>query len=352
MAEACGIGDHRGVIGTEDEGGSGEGGTCFGTDLHESGADSGIGGDTACDNDVLGLSLLNGGLGFAGEECRYGVLERGGDVGGVGLRVFGEVFADGGFEAGEGESQRIVGFGVREGDGFGITGGGEFFDGRACRMGEAQKFADLVEAFADGVIGSRAEGVVVARLGDVDELGVAAGDQEQQVGLLVLKEGFGEGGGILGQQRRESVAFDMVGGQERFTQAHGHGFGKSGADHQCGGEAGADGGGDGVDVGPLQAAGVQGVLGEGGEALEVRAGGDFGHDTAVGGVFGDLGIDMLGENTARGNVHDGRGGFVAGGFDRKDAHGRVIGVNGIGVKGWCVWDLPLRLVDFGHQRVR
>lgn len=101
MAEAGGVGNHDGVVGAEIERRGGEGGAVLEAGLLEHGADELVGGDTASGNDLFCLGLLDGLGGFMNKNFGGGVLEAGGDVGKVGLRVFGQIFADGSFEAGK-----------------------------------------------------------------------------------------------------------------------------------------------------------------------------------------------------------------------------------------------------------
>jgi hypothetical protein len=60
------------------------------------------------------------------------------------------------------------------------------------------------------------------------------------------------------------------------------------------------------------------------EHLDMGAGGDLGHDAAIGRVLGDLAHRPVGENLARAvrcrMLDDGGGGFVAGGLDSQNAH--------------------------------
>lgn len=98
-------------------------------------------------------------------------------------------------------------------------------------MGEAQQFADFVETFAGGVIQRGAQQFVLADGVHHDQLGVAAADEEEEVGEL--QRGVGEVGG-------EGVAFDVVGCEEGNVEAHGHGFGEGAAHEEGCGEAWAD----------------------------------------------------------------------------------------------------------------
>ena len=50
------------------------------------------------------------------------------------------------------------------------------------------------------------------------------------------------------------------------------------------------------------------------------AAGEFWDDALEGGVFFVLGVENVGEDFARGNIYDGGGGFIAGGFECEDEH--------------------------------
>ena len=69
----------------------------------------------------------------------------------------------------------------------GIAEFGSLGDSRAARVGEAEDFGDFIEGFADGVILGLPDEVVVAVGAEVDELGVAAGDDEGEEGEIGLR---------------------------------------------------------------------------------------------------------------------------------------------------------------------
>ncbi len=80
-------------------------------------------------------------------------------------------------------------------------------DERAAGIAEAEHFRDLVEGFADRIIDRRAEPAIIADAFDGDELGMAAGDEQQQIGK----------GKIVGEPRRQRMAFEMIDGDEGFA---------------------------------------------------------------------------------------------------------------------------------------
>ena len=121
------------------------------------------------------------------------------------------------------------------------------------------------------------------------------------------------------------MGLEVVDGVERFVVEDGESAGGEGADEEAAEEAGGVGDGEGVDFGPVVLAGggfeagaSEGLVDDGEDGFEVRAGGDFWDDAAVGFEDVDLGDDDVCEQLVV--VHDGGGGFVAGGFDGEDVH--------------------------------
>ncbi len=116
------------------------------------------------------------------------------------------------------------------------------------------------------------------------------------------------------------MAFEVVDGDEGKVVGKGEGFGVGDADEKRSGEAGAGGDGDGVEVGEGQAGFGEGGADDGNDGAEMLAAGQLGNDAAVAGVGGDLRGDD-GRESARAALDNGRGGFVAGGFDAEDEAG-------------------------------
>lgn len=84
---------------------------------------------------------------------------------------------DGGLEAGEGKIEVVnLGMGKRVFSRVTIESG--LSDGRAARVGKAEDLGDFVEAFTDGVVAGGADDVELVMGRHVDDLGVAAGDDE------------------------------------------------------------------------------------------------------------------------------------------------------------------------------
>ena len=111
---------------------------------------------------------------------------------------------------------------------------------------------------------------------------------------------------------------EVVDGVERHTPGRGVGLGSSHAHHQGAGQAGSDGGGD--DIRPVDTGGRQRPTHGGAQCLQVCAGGDLGHHTAVPGVLVDTGGHLVGQQCdgAVGvEAGDADSGFVTGAFDRQ-----------------------------------
>ena len=106
----------------------------------------------------------------------------------------------------------------------------------------------------------------------------------------------------------------MVDGVEGFIVKEGEGASGKSTDEEGAGEAGAVGDGDGVEVLDFEFGVLEGFVDDGEDGFDVGAGGDFGDDSAVGGVDVDLGDDDVAEDFCA-VFYDGGGGFVAGGLD-------------------------------------
>ena len=189
-----------------------------------------------------------------------------------------------------------------EGDGSGVAVGGEGVDPGAAGIAEAEELGDFVVGFAGGVVDGAADDAVVpgcrfARLAGEIEVGVAAGDDEGEGGNRTSDgepSSWGPGVGCFHQDGVD-VAFEVVDGDEGLVEAEGEGFGVGDADEEGAGEAGAVGDGDGVEVGEGDTWPWQGGADDGDDGAEVLAGGEFGDDSAVVGVEGDLRGDDVGE---------------------------------------------------------
>ena len=117
----------------------------------------------------------------------------------------------------------------------------------------------------------------------------------------------------------------VVNAEKWFAQTERKGLRGFQADEQRARQAGALGGGDGVEVGGREAGLAEDFARDGQEVAEMFAGGKFGNDAAVFGVHGGLGGNDVGEDGA---VADDRGaGFVARGFEGEEVQGLGFGVD-------------------------
>jgi len=232
-----------------------------------------------------------------------------------------------------------VGFGLDlsegKGDGGGVAVGCEGVDPGSSRIAEAEEFGHLVEGFAGGIVDGVADvavGPAFAVLAGEVEVGVSAGNDEGEDwssrdwpsrrwrfarvffgDVLVGELGLFEQDGV-------DVAFEVVHGDERLVEGVGERFGVADADEQGSSEAGTGGDGDGVEVGEGGVSLTQGGADDRNDVAQVLAGGEFGDDSAIGGVDGDLRSDDARECFGSA-AHDGGGGFVAGAFDAEDEAG-------------------------------
>ncbi len=107
---------------------------------------------------------------------------------------------------------------------------------------------------------------------------MATGDQQQQVGE----------GDIVGQPRRQGMAFQMVDGDEGFALDGGNGLCRHGADNDTADQAWAAGCRDAIQLGKAQAGLRHGSGDQFIEMIEMAAGGHFRHHAAEGAMLIEL----------------------------------------------------------------
>ena len=215
----------------------------------------------------------------------------------------------GGFESGKTHLQIVrVQHRARKGKGVGRAQPRQLGEFGAAWVGQAEQFGGFVEGFAGGVVHAFAQQGVVADAAHRHKLGVSAGNQQGNERKL---------GALVGQQRREQVAFEMVHRQHGLAKGKGQRAGVGGAGKQGAAQAGALGVGNGVDVGVSNSGFGQAGPGERHQPADVVAAGQFGHHAAVFGVHGHLGVQRVADQAAFAAVK-GDAGFVAGGFDAED----------------------------------
>ncbi len=142
---------------------------------------------------------------------------------------------------------------------------------------------------------------------------MAAGDEQDDIGK----------GLRVCHARGERMSFQMVDADEGFVRRPGERLSGGEADQQAADQAGAGGGGDGVDLVERHVGALERAADEMVEIIDMGARRDLRDDAAVGGMFGDLAHHLVGEDFAR-SVHalaDQSGGrFVAGRLDTQNQH--------------------------------
>ena len=115
---------------------------------------------------------------------------------------------------------------------------GFLLDLRAARIAEAEQLGGLVEGLADGVVHGGAEPHVIADAAHGDDLGVAAGGEEQAIRKRR----------VVGQPRGQRMRFQMIDRDQRLVLHQRDGLGGGQADDDAADQPGAGGGGDAVEV--------------------------------------------------------------------------------------------------------
>ncbi len=158
--------DHRRVVGRVAHRGDGEGGATVRARVGDGGAEGAVGGDAADEGDAREAGRVEGADERGDEHLHDGGLERGGEVGAVGVEKGGaggaarrrvepsggvEADADGGLDARERDVESVEA-GSGEADEGGVAVCREAVDLRAAGVAEAEELADLVEGLARGVV--------------------------------------------------------------------------------------------------------------------------------------------------------------------------------------------------------
>ena len=126
----------------------------------------------------------------------------------------------------------------------GVAELGEAVNHRAAGIAQAQHFGALVEGFAHRVVDRLAQDFVLERAVDLDNLRVAAGNQQAQVGEGGLVHGFVR----LPDEIRQDMALQMVHHHHGDIQRQGQRLGEGGAHQEGAQQARAAGEGDGGQV--------------------------------------------------------------------------------------------------------
>ena len=180
---------------------------------------------------------------------------------------------------------------ARQADGARIAFQRQPLDRRPAGIAEAEDLGGLVERLAQRVVDRRAEPAVAADALDPQQLAMAARDQQQQ-----HRETASVGSASRGRQR---VAFEVIDRDQRLVAGHRQRLGGDKPDHDSADQPRPGGRGDRVDSRPASrpasasTAAISGV-----ELFGMGAGGDLGHDAAVGRV----GVLLRGDRAARGSA--------------------------------------------------
>ena len=134
---------------------------------------------------------------------------------------------------------------------------------------------------------------------------------------VTLRVGVLQPGGV-------DVALQVVYAEQGQPGGERQPLGRVDAYEQRAGEARAVGHGDAVQLGQLDARGLQGPADHRDDGEEVLPGGGLGDDAAEVGVEVGLGGDDVGDYMAA-VLDDGNGGLVAGGLDAEESHSPVTG---------------------------
>ncbi len=179
---------------------------------------------------------------------------------------------------------------------------------RSARIGQAEHLGGLVEGFADGVVDGAAELLVIADAAHRDQLGVAAGDQQQQIGEA----------DAVGEARGQRMGFQMVHRDERLAGGQRDRLRRGEPDDDTADQPRPGRGGDAVEIAQGDAGFRQRALDDAVQHLDMGAGGDFRHHAAIGRMVVDLREHHIRQylaDAALTAAHHRRGGFVAGGLD-------------------------------------
>ena len=248
-----------------------------------------------------------------GELTRDGGLDGGGEVPAVG--VVGHSLSQtrgGGLQAREGEVETLSAQqGAGQGKGAGVAAFRQLLEGRAAGIGQAERLGDLVEGLARRVVDGGAQPAAGAHPGDLQQLAMAARDQQQQEGI----------GDVGGQPRGDRVALQVIDRHQRQAPRQGHSLAEGQPHHHPADQARAGGGGDARELAIAEAGGLERLGGDRVDGLHMGAGGDLWHHAAIGRVVGDLRSDDGGQHLHMAvgvQAHDRRGGLVAAGLQSKD----------------------------------
>ncbi len=185
---------------------------------------------------------------------------------------------------------------------------------RAARIAESQQLGRLVECFAGGIV-QRLSQYPAAPVGrDVHERRVSAGNHQRQ-----QRQNLCRIGSLRSEKDTVDVRLDVIDADQRLAERPGQPLGRRKADQQRAGQAGAVGDRDRIDLRPAEMRTRQRLADHAGQLLDMAAGGDLRHDSAVGLVQRHLAEDDRSQHLATA-ADDGGGRLVAGGLDAEHRH--------------------------------
>ncbi len=223
--------------------------------------------------------------------------------------------AHGGFQAGEREVERLpVEQGPGQRVGVRVAELGEPRQCRAAGIAEAKKLGRLVERLAGSIVDGVAEQLVAADVGHLEQLRVAARDEQRDEGKRRR---------ISGEKRRQEMTFQVMDTYGRSVQRRGDRTSHAGADEQRTGKPRPAGVGDDVHLVERRPGLNEHLPQQRQHAADVVAGRQLRNDTAVGRVKVDLAVQglpaQLGKVSSQ-RANDSSPGFVARSLDPDDVH--------------------------------
>ena len=159
---------------------------------------------------IFGAEQAQAGAQPVEHHFHHRLLERGAQIGDVLVGERRDFFGfqpQRGLQAGQREIRLFTSVhGPRQRKARGVAARRFLLDLRSARIAEAEQLGGLVEGFADGVVLRGADPHIIADAAHGDDLGVAAGGEEQAIGK---RRG-------VGQPRGERMGFEMIDRDQRL----------------------------------------------------------------------------------------------------------------------------------------
>ncbi len=169
-------------------------------------------------------------------------------------------------------------------------------DRRPAGIAEPQQLGGLVEGFAGGIVAAGAELAIAADPGADQQLGVAAGNQQQQIGKPdIVREPGGE-----------RMRFEMVDREERLLRGPGDALCRHRSDDQPADQPGTGGRRHAIELFDARLGFGERAPDQPCDMVEMRPRGDLRHDAAIGRMLGQLGVDQIGPDQRARAVADHR----------------------------------------------